>query len=117
LKRREQQRPQRDDGYPGSAGKSGEKSTCRQGNDGQAGRHPAQQRLCEPDQAPRRPALAQQVTGEGKQRNREQDRHLCDAVKFDRDRLQVDTFLAESPHRAGGDDREQGRAQQGQQNQ
>ena len=64
-----------------------------------------------------RAAFAEQVAGKGEQRDGQQNGHFRDAEELDGHHLQVDIGLLEIPHGAGGDYREQGRAQQRQQQQ
>ena len=56
--------------------------------------------------------LFQHHTHVDEQRDRQQDRHFGDAVKLDRNRLQIDALAREADHCARGDHGEQRRAEQ-----
>ncbi len=85
-----------------------------QGYQRQTAGQPAEQGLGQSHQALRRLALAQEITGEGEEGDRQQHRSLRQAVELDGDDGEVHVGLVKAEEGAGGDDGEEGRAEQGQ---
>jgi hypothetical protein len=111
--RRVQQGAEGHDGDPGGAGEGREERAAAERHDGEAAAQPAQQRARGAHQAIRRPALTEYVAREGEQRDRDQRGHVDHAVDLDRHHGQVDLLAPEPQQRAGRDQGEERRAQQG----
>ncbi len=112
-----QQAAERNNRDSGSAGKRGKQRAGKNRDNRETAGHPAEPGVGQIDQARRRLALAEQVTGEGEQRDRDQYRHFGEPVYLDTDDRQVDVLAVETEHRAKRDDDEQRCAQDGQQQQ